>query len=374
MRVTFVLPQAGVAGGVRVVAIYAERLKRRGHEVTVVSVPRRLRRRDRLRATALRLVGRGAERRPSHLDGADVDHHVLETHRPVEDRDVPDADVVIATWWETAEWVARLSARKGAKAYFIQHHEVFPGQPVERVEATWRLPFHKITIARWLVDVARERYGDTQVSLVENSVDTDRFNAPPRGKQARPSIGYLYARIPIKGHDVAMRTAAVLARRFPDLRVVCYGVERPTAEAPIPPGAEFTQLPGPEQLARVYASVDVWLVPSRGEGFHLPPLEAMACRTPVVATRVGGAVETVTPGVNGYLAEVEDHEGLAEGARKVLELSEAGWRSFSDAALARARAYTWEDATTLLEAALRTAVDRAARGEIAGQPALSEVA
>ena len=43
--------------------------------------------------------------------------------------------VVIATWWETAEWVAGLSPRKGAKAYFLQHHEVHPGQPVDRVRA-----------------------------------------------------------------------------------------------------------------------------------------------------------------------------------------------------------------------------------------------
>lgn len=37
MRITFILPVASRTGGVRVVAIYAERLRRRGHEVTVVS-------------------------------------------------------------------------------------------------------------------------------------------------------------------------------------------------------------------------------------------------------------------------------------------------------------------------------------------------
>ena len=39
MRVTFVLPRAGMSGGFRVVAIYADRLQRRGHEVKVVSTP-----------------------------------------------------------------------------------------------------------------------------------------------------------------------------------------------------------------------------------------------------------------------------------------------------------------------------------------------
>jgi hypothetical protein len=48
---------------------------------------------------------------------------------------------VIATWWETAEWVDRLSVSKGKKVYFIQHYEAFDYLPKERVEATWRLPF-----------------------------------------------------------------------------------------------------------------------------------------------------------------------------------------------------------------------------------------
>ncbi len=39
MRVTFVLPHAGMAGGIRVLAIYAGRLHQRGHDVTVVSIP-----------------------------------------------------------------------------------------------------------------------------------------------------------------------------------------------------------------------------------------------------------------------------------------------------------------------------------------------
>jgi hypothetical protein len=39
MKITFVLPYGGLAGGIRVAAIYAERLKKRGHEVVVVSTP-----------------------------------------------------------------------------------------------------------------------------------------------------------------------------------------------------------------------------------------------------------------------------------------------------------------------------------------------
>jgi hypothetical protein len=117
----------------------------------------------------------------------------LRSHRPVTDRDLPDADVVIATWWETAEWVARLAPSKGAKCYFIQHHEVFDWLPVERVRSTYRLPLHKIVIARWLASLMKNEYGDAHVDLVPNSVDHRQFFAAPRSKQAKPTVGFIYS-------------------------------------------------------------------------------------------------------------------------------------------------------------------------------------
>src|SRR5438132_4004950 len=123
MRITFILPFAGTAGGTRVVATYADRLHKRGHEVVVVSTPRG----DPGFAAKLRSLVKGngwpRSRRASHFDHVDVDHRIIDRYRPITDADVPDADVVIATWWETAEWVAKLSERKGVKAYFLQHDE-----------------------------------------------------------------------------------------------------------------------------------------------------------------------------------------------------------------------------------------------------------
>src|ERR1700691_1620125 len=142
MRITFIAPIGGMGGGSRVIAIYARRLTRMGHEVCVVSPrPPRLPFSYKLKSW-FNGTGWPDERAQmiSHLDRVGFIHHVIDRDRPVTDRDVPDGDVVIATWWETAEWVARLAPRKGAKAYFIQHHEVFDYLPTERVRATWRMP------------------------------------------------------------------------------------------------------------------------------------------------------------------------------------------------------------------------------------------
>ncbi len=373
MKITFVLPFAGLAGGIRVVATYADRLKKRGHEVFVVSLPAdRISPIEQIKSL---IKGKGwlSYKEGSHFDGLDVPHKVIERWRPITDADVPDADVVIATWWETAEWVANMSEAKGAKAYFIQHHEVFEGMPKEKVEATWSLPMHKITISKWLIELAQERYGDNNVSFVPNSVDTEQFYAPPRGKQPIPTVGMLYAPIGWKGCDVSLKAFSLAAQKIPNLRLVAFGVFDPSPEMPFPEDTQYFKQPAQDTIKDIYASCDAWLCGSWSEGFHLPPLEAMACRCPVVSTRVGGPLDIVKEGVNGYLVPLGDSTALADKLTHILSLSEAEWRAMSDAAYATATEYSWDDATELFEAALHTAIERKQRGDFSSSGAPKDV-
>lgn len=366
MRVTFIIPKPDLSGGIRVIAIYAQRLAARGHEVRIVSTPSpQPQRKSKMLSKALlgsRLwrksstVAADAKRspEPSHLDGINVPHTMIDRFRPVTDSDVPDADVVVATWWETAEWVARLSPRKGAKAYFIQHHEVFDYTPADRVKATWRLPLHKITISKWLVDLAKREYGDTDVRLVLNSVDTDQFSAPPRGRQKQPTVGLLYSPVKWKGVDLALKAIDSAFKRVPDLRVIAFGTTPETGSLPLPKNSTFHLRPPQNTIRDIYASCDVWLCGSYSEGFHLTPLEAMACRCPVVSTSVGGPIDIIDNGRNGFLVPIGDAKALGDRLVDVLTLDNTQWRTMSNAAFETATRYTWDDATDLLEDALRT--------------------
>ncbi|HWM41972.1 MAG TPA: glycosyltransferase family 4 protein [Burkholderiales bacterium] len=355
MRITIVLPYAGMSGGNRVLAIYASRLQRRGHEVSVLSIPQALPSFARKLKSVLRGRGWPSDPAPEHswFDGLAVPHRVLERVRTVTDADVPDADVVIATFWTTAHAVAALSPRKGAKAIFVQGYETSPGQENPAIDAVWRLPLRKIVISNWLVAYAKERFGDADVHHVPNSVDTEQFHAPPRGRQARPTVGMLYAAgFHAKGTDVALGALQRVRERVPDLKALAFGAEHVAPDLPLPPWSEFHYRPPQDAIRTLYARCDVWLCGSRREGFHLPPLEAMACRCPLVSTRVGGPMDIVEEGVNGFLVDVEDAAGLAERLLRVLAFDEARWKRMSDAALATATGYTWDDATTLLERAL----------------------
>lgn len=356
MKITFVLPTLCLTGGIRVVAIFAELLKKRGHDVFVISVPQP---QPSLRQQVKSLVrGQGWISTPPNeaffFENSGVEHRLTERRRPICDKDVPDADVVVATWWETAEWVAKLSPSKGAKAYFIQHHEVFDYLPKDRVEATWMLPMHKITVSQWLVDLARTKYGDRQVSLAPPSVDTKQFYAPRRSKQPVPTVGMYYSTLHWKGSDIALKAFSLAAAKIPNLRLVAFGLEAPSSELPLPPNTEYVIDPDQDKLKDYYSKCDAWLFSSRSEGFGLPLLEAMACRTPVIGTPAGAAPEILSGGT-GILVRPEDPQEMARAIECICQLPNSEWQALSDAAIAKVLNYTWEDATDLFEKALKSA-------------------
>jgi glycosyltransferase involved in cell wall biosynthesis len=287
---------------------------------------------------------------------------MLNRFRPVTDADLPDADVVIATWWETAHWIAQLSPEKGAKVYFVQHHEADPTwigpERVAHAQASYRLPLYPITISQWLVDILRDRYGHSEVAHVPNSFDMRLFSTPPRGRQPRPTVGLLYSPNHFKGVDISLLAIERLRQDRPDLQTIAFGTKPPVPELPLPPGAEFHLRPAQDTIPTLYSRCDVWLCGSRFEGFGLPLVEAMACRTPVVSTPVGIAETYVRDGENGFLVPIGDPQAMADAASRVLSWDDARWRAASEAAHATVSSYTLDEAVDRFEAALVTAVRR----------------
>ncbi len=351
MRITFVLPQLTLAGGIRVAAIYANYFHSRGHQVNVVSTPApevslTIRAKNFLRGRTLPSTRIG----PSHFDNLPVRKRVLDRYRPVTEHDLPDADVIIATWWETAEWIADLPRAKGRKVHLIQHDETqIPNQPNDRVEATWSLPgFRRIVVAGWLEDMARNHHGVSDVTLINNGVDVTQFNAPPRKKQRSPTIGLMYSGLAFKGCDLALEAFEIATANVPNLKLRCFGAEEPSSTLPLPESAEFHFRPSQDQLSGIYAGCDAWLFASRCEGFGLPILEAMACRTPVIGTPTGAAPELISEG-GGVLVKPQDPMEMAIAIERIARLSGPEWLRLSDAAYATAQANTWDASAARFE-------------------------
>ncbi len=89
----------------------------------------------------------------------------------------------------------------------------------------------------------------------------------------------------------------------------------------------------------IYRGATAFIFPSRYEGFGLPPLEALACGTPVVGSNVSSIPEVVGDG--GLLLPPDDVEGMAEALVKLA--TDDGFRAgLSQRAVAQAARFSWE--------------------------------
>jgi len=351
VRITFVVPMLEVSGGARIIAGHARRLADRGHEVRIVA-PRPPRPSLKQRARAL-LAGEPLPdpRKDALVALSGVPLYWPRHGGPVAEADVPDADVIIATWWATAEWIWPMSPAKGAKVHFLQHYEAFPNVPTARVEAVWRLPTSKIAIAQWLIDLGRKRFGIRDMALIPNSIDHHLFDGSLRGKSERPTVGFLFHHAGFKDLPTSLAAIRRLTELRPDIQVISFGAVQPLA-GELPPNVEFHLLPAQEQIASIYRRCDAWLSTSITEGFNLPPLEAMGSGCPAVCSKTGRPLEIIENGVNGYLVDQGDAEGFALAVDSILSLSDEAWRRMSDAARESVAHPTWEESSALFERAL----------------------
>lgn len=136
-----------------------------------------------------------------------------------------------------------------------------------------------------------------KIEIVPNGVD-EYFS--PGGEEGE-SIVFAGTIEPRKGIDDLLAVWTMLPEPRPRL-ILCGGAGW-GMRLPSDPRLEVTGYVTRERLRDLYRSARVFVYPSRYEGFGIPPLEAMACGAPVIATRTGaipeyaeGAAELIAPG------------------------------------------------------------------------------
>ncbi len=144
----------------------------------------------------------------------------------------------------------------------------------------------------------------------------DRFRFGPRAVVivARMAAGERY-----KGHDALLAAWPAVRAQQPDARLVIVGSGddesrlRAQAEAAgVGAGVTFAGFVSEAELAAIYAHAAVFARPSRGEGFGIAYLEAMAHGLPCIGSVHDAAGEVIEDGVTGYLIDQSDTQALAD--------------------------------------------------------------
>ena len=302
MKITFLCPHLRIAGGVRAILTYADRLAAAGHAVEVV-VPAKSRARALWRS--LRRVG------PEWIPGFRARIVWVDRWRASA---LPDGDAVVATAWQSAATVTAAPARCGRKFYFVQHYESLYHGEAAAVDATYRLPLRKIVISTWLRDVMRERF-DSEAEILVTPVDPALFHTVPVTVQtSRPRVLMLHHEYAWKGTADGFAAVARVKGRIPALHLVGFGVSAPRGPAAYD---EFHANLPQDRLADLYSGCEIYLCPSWDEGLGMPPMEAMACGAALVTYDNGGCRDYARDGETALVARRRDVADLSAKLERV---------------------------------------------------------
>lgn len=202
----------------------------------------------------------------------------------------------------------------------------------ERKARHWTAPRHLIASSTWMADMSRESalLHDWPVTVIPNPVDTDMY-APGDPKQARESLG-LPQEVPLavtllpthlgdprKGFDLLMEAMRHLAVTRPEIEFAVVGHDTPPANWNEMPKTHWLGRQDDAGCIAAYQAADVVVVPSRQDNSPQTATEALSCGTPVAAFNTTGLPDFVRQEENGFLAEPEDSESLAQGISWLLE-------------------------------------------------------
>jgi glycosyltransferase involved in cell wall biosynthesis len=161
-----------------------------------------------------------------------------------------------------------------------------------------------------------------RVRVLRNGVDLEQFRPRARERQRGSgptllSVGHL---VGSKGHDLVVRALA----RLPAYRLIIAGdgpersrYEGLARQLGVADRVTFLGSVPHRDLAEVYSAADALVLASAREGWPNVILEALACGTPVIGSRVGGIPEIITVPESGVLLDETTSEGVV---RAVLRL------------------------------------------------------
>jgi D-inositol-3-phosphate glycosyltransferase len=270
-------------------------------------------------------------------------------------------DLVHAHYWLSGVVALRLRERWGVPVLQMFHTLAHLKNRVARTDGALEPEVRIREESRLVADVDRlvaanvvERADLThfyaaapeRVAVIPCGVDTDLF-APRDRETARAVLGLgpgplllWVGRIdPIKGLETLLDAVARVRASGRLARLLIVGgdadelrdgheavLRRRLAALGIGDAVQFVAAQAQPALPDYYAAADVTLLPSYYESFGMVALEAMACGSPVIASRVGGLTTTVRDGVTGFLVPEGDVTALAERIETVLDDPDRGWR------------------------------------------------
>lgn len=352
MRINIILPFTNATGGIRVALEYANRLGGKGHDVVCYTPMLAYKFNNsgligkfkRIKASIANTIIRGKSIRWFPLEVK------LKLVPFISNKYIRDADITIATAWPTAFDVYKLSDIKGKKFYFIQGYEIWSG-PVEKVNDSYRLPMQHITISKWLKDLLQEKFASPKVDIIYSGTDI-KYDISKKVYNKNKRILIMYHELESKGFEDGIKAIKVVKEKYPDLEVTVFGQRKVEIDLE---NVLFFEKPNRNELEKIYSEADIFVFPSREEGWGLTVIEAMSCGCAVVGTNVGCIQDIGIQNQTALISAPQDINSLANNICRLVE-NESMLINISNNGYQKASKLTWENATSQFEIIMRDSI------------------
>lgn len=305
MKITFISPHLKISGGVRIVLMYANLLAHKNHSVTVI-----VRSQNKLRRTVANIFQIG---RPNWI--RDFKPKVIRVEDVVE-KNIPEADILLASSYRDILKTADLPLDKGEKFYLVQHDERLYHGDRDRVENGYLTDTNKIVVASWLKEMFKNEFNQEAVLLI-NPIDTNLFHPLDNKRQGNDvRILLMHHDYEWKGTKEGVKIVQKLKKKYPQIKLIIFGVRQEQIE--YPSDEYYYKLPQ-NKLAELYSNCDIFLCPSWDEGFGLPSVEAMACRCALVTYDNGGSRDYAYDNKTAMVAKHRDINDLANKLEQLVK-------------------------------------------------------
>jgi lipopolysaccharide heptosyltransferase II len=226
-------------------------------------------------------------------------------------------------------WIAFFATRRSKAVFITTCHGYYKKHPFSYVMG-WakRVIVLSNVIARHMIEdfsVPHDR-----IRLIPRSVDLEKFKylRPDKKRGKDFNVGIIGRITPIKGHLHFMKAMAKVSRAVPSLKVWVVGDAPKSKEAYKEQVQVLTRRLGLEHcteflgtqknIPEILSHLDVLvLATTTHEAFGRVIIEAQAAGVPVVATEVGGVVDIIEDGKNGFLVPPADSASMAEAVLKI---------------------------------------------------------
>jgi len=301
MKINYILPCWLKSGGIRIIVEYANRLTNKGHDIKLYYPIKGY---DHYRGQFRPIVKFKKKINSLLKRGIKYDKNIFDNRceviavKSIADSFIRNADITIATSWPTSYDVVNLSKIKGKKVYFIQDYETWNSN-LTLVDYSYKLPLNKVTISNYLKVLLKEKFGQNS-DVILNGINYDIFNCKKMKHNNKIKILFLYYNLRKKNMPFALKVVSEIHNKYKEIEICSFGYLK---DKVIPEYVNFYENPSDSRIVDLYCDSNIFIYTSLVEGFALPPAEAMACNTAVVAIKSGAIPDYSEHMKTAYLVE-----------------------------------------------------------------------